>query len=232
MLELRGLVDKRMAEDEDIDELHNGAPVCIGGWGSRRKPMSLVRADPLQTFREAPRPIHEPGRPIVTFLCTGNAARSVMGAAMMRAHYGEDPPVSVLSGGTHVLGGQPMSVRTRTALERHGLRGPWHRSHQLSATDVERSVLIVAMEPDHLRWIRRIHPGGAAKTGSLKRVARDLLPGSVDDLALRVAELDLGEIELEAWEEVVDPGAGQQRDYNAAADEVAALVAQLTRRLV
>ena len=151
---------------------------------------------------------------------------------MMRAHYGEDPPVSVLSGGTHVLGGQPMSVRTRTALERHGLRDPWHRSRQLSATDVERSVLIVAMEPDHLRWMRRTHPEGAAKTGSLKRVARDLKPGSVDDLERRVAELDLHETELEAWEEVIDPSAGQQDDYNAAADEVAALVDQLIERLV
>ncbi len=188
--------------------------------------------DQLQTVREVPRPPHDPGRPIVTFLCTGNAARSVMGAAMMRAHFGEAPPVSVLSGGTHVLDGQPMSVRTRTALERHGLRDPWHRSHQLSATDVERSVLIVAMEPDHLRWMRRIHPEGAAKTGSLKRVAHDLKPGSVDDLALRVAELDLGEIELEAWEEVADPGAGHQRDYNAAADELAALVDRLVERLV
>ncbi len=184
------------------------------------------------TVREAPRPPHHSGRPIVTFLCTGNAARSVMGAAMMRAHFGEDPPVSVLSGGTHVLGGQPMSVRTRTALERHGLRDPWHRSRQLSATDIECSALIVAMEPDHLRWMRRIHPSGAAKTGSLKRVARDLQPGSVGDLALRVAELDLDEVSLEAWEEVVDPGAGCQDDYNAAADEVAALVDQLIKRLV
>ncbi len=151
---------------------------------------------------------------------------------MMRAHYGQDPPVSVFSGGTHVLGGQPMSVRTRTALERHGLRDPWHRSHQLSAQDVERSVLIVAMEPGHLRWMRRTHPEGAAKTGSLKRVARDLEPGSVADLAVRVGQLHLAEIEPEAWEEVVDPGGGQQDDYNAAADELASIVDRLIERLV
>ena len=151
---------------------------------------------------------------------------------MMRAHYGEDPPVCVLSGGTHVLPGQPMSVRTRAALERHGLRDPWHRSRQLSTQDIEHSALIVAMEPDHLRWMRRTHPEGAAKTGSLKRVARDLTPGSADDLAMRVAQLGLAEIELEAWEEVIDPGAGQQADYDSAADEVAALVERLIERLV
>ena len=150
---------------------------------------------------------------------------------MMRAHYGDDPPVSVLSGGTHVVAGQPMSVRTRAALERHGLRDSRHRSRQLTTDDVERSALIVAMEPGHLHWLRRTHPEGAAKTGSLRRVARFLLPGSVDDLALRVADLGLGEVEPEAWEEVVDPGAGQQRDYDAAAAEVAALVEQLVERL-
>ena len=88
------------------------------------------------------------------------------------------------------------------------------------------------MEPDHLRWMRRTHPEGAAKTGSLKRVARDLTPGSADDLAQRVAQLGLADIELEAWEEVIDPGAGQQADYDSAADEVAALVEQLIERLV
>lgn len=88
------------------------------------------------------------------------------------------------------------------------------------------------MEPDHLRWMRRTHPDGAAKTGSLKRVARDLAPGSADDLASRVAQLGLAEIEPEAWEEVIDPGAGQQADYDAAADEVAALVSHLVERLV
>ncbi|MXW76854.1 MAG: low molecular weight phosphatase family protein [Acidimicrobiaceae bacterium] len=193
---------------------------------------SLMSDDRPRTIRDAPRPQTLRERPTVTFLCTGNAARSVMGAAMMRAHYGEDPPVCVLSGGTHVLPGQPMSVRTRTALERHGLRDPWHRSHQLSSQDVARSALIVAMEPDHLFWMRRTHPEGAGKTGSLKRVARDLTPGSAGDLAVRVAQLGLAEVELEAWEEVVDPGAGQQADYDAAADEVAALVDQLIERLV
>ncbi len=191
-----------------------------------------MRDDRPETIREAPRPQNDLERPTVTFLCTGNAARSVMGAAMMRAHYGEDPPVCVVSGGTHVLPGQPMSVRTRTALERHGLRDPWHRSRQLSAQDIELSTLIVAMEPDHLRWMRRTHPEGAAKTGSLKRVARDLAPGPADDLASRVAQLGLAEVEPEAWEEVTDPGAGQQADYDAAADELAALVSRLIERLV
>ena len=34
--------DKRCSEDEAIAGLRSGMTVGIGGWGSRRKPMSLV----------------------------------------------------------------------------------------------------------------------------------------------------------------------------------------------
>lgn len=36
--------DKRMNEDQVISRLESGMTIGIGGWGSRRKPMSLVRA--------------------------------------------------------------------------------------------------------------------------------------------------------------------------------------------
>jgi len=37
-------LDKRMTHDEVIAQLESGMTIGIGGWGSRRKPMSLVRA--------------------------------------------------------------------------------------------------------------------------------------------------------------------------------------------
>lgn len=36
--------DKRLTEDEVVAQLASGMTIGIGGWGSRRKPMSLVRA--------------------------------------------------------------------------------------------------------------------------------------------------------------------------------------------
>lgn len=36
--------DKRMTEEEVVAELESGMTIGIGGWGSRRKPMSIVRA--------------------------------------------------------------------------------------------------------------------------------------------------------------------------------------------
>lgn len=38
------MTDKRMTPDEVVSELADGMTVGIGGWGSRRKPMALVRA--------------------------------------------------------------------------------------------------------------------------------------------------------------------------------------------
>ena len=38
------MADKRMTEDEVVDRLESGMTIGIGGWASRRKPMSLVRA--------------------------------------------------------------------------------------------------------------------------------------------------------------------------------------------
>jgi glutaconate CoA-transferase subunit A len=38
------MTDKRMTEDEVVAGLRSGMTIGIGGWGSRRKPMSLVRA--------------------------------------------------------------------------------------------------------------------------------------------------------------------------------------------
>jgi glutaconate CoA-transferase subunit A len=36
--------DKRMTEDDVVAELRDGMTIGVGGWGSRRKPMSIVRA--------------------------------------------------------------------------------------------------------------------------------------------------------------------------------------------
>ena len=38
------MADKRMTERDVVGRLRSGMTIGIGGWGSRRKPMSLVRA--------------------------------------------------------------------------------------------------------------------------------------------------------------------------------------------
>jgi glutaconate CoA-transferase subunit A len=41
---MASIPDKRMTEDEVVAELRSGMTIGIGGWASRRKPMSLIRA--------------------------------------------------------------------------------------------------------------------------------------------------------------------------------------------
>ena len=171
---------------------------------------------------------------MVYMVCTGNAARSPMAAAMLRA-LDTDGRLDVRSAGILTLEGHPMGARTRSALARHGLVDHAHRSRQLRGDDTADADLVVVMEPLHLRWVRRNLPEASPITGSLHRLARDLSPpqGEADaiDLGRRVRALELDTLEPEPWEEIVDPGAGEQDDFDRCSDELRLLVTELHRRL-
>jgi protein-tyrosine-phosphatase len=151
-----------------------------------------------------------------------------MGGAALAAHL---PDWTVSTAGTLVVEGQPMSWRTKAALEAVGLAVPQHRSRQATPDDVGEAAVVVALAPEHVQWVRRTHPEAAARTGTLRRLARDL-PASDAPLAERVASLALADVELGDWEEVVDPGGGDADAFAACAVEVVGLVAALAPRLV
>jgi glutaconate CoA-transferase subunit A len=68
--------DKRMTEDEVVAQLESGMTIGIGGWGSRRKPMSLVRA--ILRSDLADLTIVTYGGPDVGLLCAAGKVRKVV----------------------------------------------------------------------------------------------------------------------------------------------------------
>jgi acyl CoA:acetate/3-ketoacid CoA transferase alpha subunit len=70
------MADKRATEDDVVTELRDGMTVGIGGWGSRRKPMSVVRAIARSDLTHLT--IVSCGGPDVGLLCaTGKVAKVV-----------------------------------------------------------------------------------------------------------------------------------------------------------
>jgi protein-tyrosine-phosphatase len=136
------------------------------------------------------------------------------------------PDVRVTTAGTLVIEGHPMSMRTRRALSAIAMNADGHRSRQLRDDDLGDVDVIIAFAGEHVQYVRRTHPEAASRTGTLKRLVRDL-PGTEGALAERLARLDLAAATLEAWEDVIDPAAGDQFIFNDCAQEILALVQQL-----
>ena len=163
----------------------------------------------------------------VVSLCTGNAARSVMAGVLLEEHV---PGLRVTTSGTHVIEGMPMSWRTRDAIAGLGLEVPAHRSRQATVDELDRADLVIALAAEHVGWMRRVHPRAAPRTGTLKRLARDLAAGP-EPFAVRVAALQLETVLLEPWEDVIAPAGGDVDVFHETAREIQTLIHALAPRL-
>jgi glutaconate CoA-transferase subunit A len=70
------MADKRMTADEVLSELRDGMTIGIGGWGSRRKPMALVRA--LARSGPGDLTVVSYGGPDVGLLCAAGKVRRLV----------------------------------------------------------------------------------------------------------------------------------------------------------
>jgi acyl CoA:acetate/3-ketoacid CoA transferase alpha subunit len=70
--------DKRCSEDDVVAELESGMTIGVGGWGSRRKPMSLVRAIVRSDLSDLT--LVSYGGPDVGILCAAGRVRKVVAA--------------------------------------------------------------------------------------------------------------------------------------------------------
>jgi len=157
----------------------------------------------------------------VLFVCTGNATRSVIGAALLNQ---EQPEWSIDSAGTFAIPGLPSSVRTLAALESVGVAAPGHRSATLSTHHVEAVDLVIGFELDHVRYIRRRFPQVADRTATLRRLAaHDVDPWSLPS--------GLDEESLEDWMVTEDPAGGDVDVFVDCAQSIAADMSALIPRL-
>ena len=68
--------DKRLTEEDVVAELRDGMTIGIGGWGSRRKPLSIVRAILRSNLSDLT--IVSYGGPDVGMLCASRQARRLV----------------------------------------------------------------------------------------------------------------------------------------------------------
>jgi glutaconate CoA-transferase subunit A len=71
-----GTLDKVLSEEDVVGELRSGMTVAIGGWGSRRKPMSIVRAIARSDLSDLTVLSH--GGPDLGLLCAAGKVRKVI----------------------------------------------------------------------------------------------------------------------------------------------------------
>ena len=161
----------------------------------------------------------------VVFLCTGNAARSVMGGAALAAHL---PDWHVTTAGTLVVEGQPMSWRTKAALGVGGPRGASHRSRQATEAEMRHAALVIALAPEHVHGCA--HPPEAAPRtatcGAWRATCRPTTRAARSGRVARPRRVELGD-----WEEVVTRRR-RCRGLRRLRREVVDLVAALAPRLV
>lgn len=155
--------------------------------------------------------------PRILFVCTGNATRSVIAAALVRR---DRPAWAVDSAGTWAIPGLPSSRRTLAALESVGVSAPGHRSTTLTRDHLAGADLVVGFEAEHIMHIRRMAPDSVDQVATLPRLLAPDWPG-----------VDLSTEDPRTWIEVDDPAGGDVDDFVRCAHDIDAQIAQLLPRL-
>ncbi|MCZ7530748.1 MAG: hypothetical protein M5U31_10635 [Acidimicrobiia bacterium] len=171
---------------------------------------------------------HNETAPTVLFVCTGNAARSVLASTFLARGA---PGLSVESAGTHAFNGMPPGHHVRTVLREHGAGAVSHRSASLHDSDLAKADVVIALATEHVRFVRTHHGAHATRTGTLRRVVRDLEP-TREPLAARMERMALDQVTLEDWEDVDDPAGADLDVYRRCAREIATLTDRLAPLLL
>ncbi|HBU6131818.1 TPA: protein tyrosine phosphatase [Enterobacter cloacae] len=97
----------------------------------------------------------------ILVVCTGNICRSPIGERLLRQQL---PDAQVTSAGIFGLEGHPADAAARAVALRHGVSLEGHVARKFTRFLLQKSDLILVMEPEHLRFIASIAPENRGKS--------------------------------------------------------------------
>jgi protein-tyrosine phosphatase len=172
----------------------------------------------------------------VLVLCTANICRSPMAAALLaRELASRDVPALVRSAGT--LGsGTPPPGEVVTVMAGYGLDVTGHRGRELTASELARADLVLAMAREHLRHAVVMVPDAWPRAFTIRELARRGDPAGprepAETLAGWLARVHAGRSRLallgdSAQDDVADPIGGPLSGYERIAADLHRLAADL-----
>ncbi|WP_286087817.1 protein tyrosine phosphatase [Enterobacter bugandensis] len=97
----------------------------------------------------------------ILVVCTGNICRSPMGERLLRQQL---PDAQVTSAGIFGLEGRPADAIAKAVALRHGVSLEGHVARKVTRYLLQKSDLILVMEPEHLRFIASVAPENRGKS--------------------------------------------------------------------
>ena len=97
----------------------------------------------------------------ILVVCTGNICRSPMGERLLRQQL---PGRQVTSAGIFGLEGCPADAAAQAVAWRHGISLEGHVARTVTRSLLQKSDLILVMEPKHLRFIATMAPENRGKS--------------------------------------------------------------------
>jgi protein-tyrosine phosphatase len=203
----------------------------------RRAERALAHEPPLRQRELCRRFVHSAGIEILV-VCTGNACRSPMAAALLARHLadrGVDAKVGSAGTRSWDIGATEDAV---SVMSERGLDIAEHANRQLTPDLVDRADLVVGMTREHVAIATARCPDAAERAflvGELARLGRAVGPRGADetvrDWLARVADTRPAERPLGRWDdEVGDPVGepiGVYRDTVAVLDRHLSVIADL-----
>ena len=171
----------------------------------------------------------------VLFVCTANQGRSPMAEALLRGRLAErrlDGQVDVASAGLWE-GGFPVSKPVLEAVAERGGDLGEHRSRRVTVEMARECDLVLGLAREHVHEVIALDPELAARTFTLKALARQLDGRPPRRAGLSLAEYVAAEAVLDAGpdDDVEDPYGRPVSAVAETADEIAALLDSVVAHL-